>query len=391
MVRHSPRRKSPGRPAASAERGREREAEAPPVRRLERVEEQPPTTILVVDDFADGRLLTTEFLRHVGFEVRGEATALEALALAADRPDLIILDVNLPDLDGFEVCRRLKATPTTASIPVLHLSAAHQTMNDRVRGLEGGADGYLTLPVEPEELIATVKALLRIHRAETKLRESQERYRRLIDTVLEGVWTIDAQATTTYVNEQMAAMLNHGVADMLGRSVYDFMHPVVHAEAEATLERARQGITERFDFRFRRTNGTDLWAIVSTHPVVGEGGEFVGALWLVTDITDRRRAEEAERESAILRTIAALATATSHEINNPLMAVTANLELLEKTQPFDTRGRACLEGALAAAGEIKAKVRRLRRIAGLELSDAGPDRPPMLDLEKSSPGVDDEP
>jgi PAS domain S-box-containing protein len=357
--------------------------------RLERAEEQTLSTILVVDDFADGRFLTTEFLRHAGFEVRGAATGMEALALAADRPDLIVLDVNLPDLDGFEVCRRLKATPTTASIPVLHLSAAHRTVDDRVRGLEGGADGYLTLPVEPEELIATVKVLLRIRRADAKLRKSQERYRQLIDTVLEGVWTIDAQATTTYVNERMASMLGHGVADMLGRSVYDSMDTVARDQAEAAFERARQGITERFDFCFRRSNGTDLWAIVSTHPIVGDGGEFVGALWLVTDITDRRRAEKAEQEAALLPTIAALATATSHEINNPLMAVTANLELLDRTQPLDARGRACLEGALTAADEIKTKVRRLRRIAKLEFSDDGPGGPPMLDLEKSSQGMDD--
>lgn len=104
-----------------------------------------------------------------------------------------------------------------------------------------------------------------------------------------------------------------------------------------------------------------------------------------------RKAKKAERETEMLRTVSALATATSHEINNPLMAVTGNLELLEKTQKLDARGRAYLEGALAAAGEITAKVRRPAQITRLELADGGPDLPTMLNLEKSSQGVDEEP
>jgi signal transduction histidine kinase len=92
--------------------------------------------------------------------------------------------------------------------------------------------------------------------------------------------------------------------------------------------------------------------------------------------------------SEILRSVAMLAVAASHEINNPLMALIASLELLEKTQTLDADGHACLGVALAAAWEIREKVGQLGRITRLELAESGPDLPSMLDLEKSSQILD---
>jgi DNA-binding response OmpR family regulator len=125
-------------------------------------------TVVVVDDYADGRELMGMLLRKEGFEVKEAASGAEALALAATRPSLMILDVNLPDIDGWEVCRRIKNDPQTAGIAILQVSAAYRESGHRVRGLDGGADGYLTMPVDKQELIATVRALLRIRRAETE-------------------------------------------------------------------------------------------------------------------------------------------------------------------------------------------------------------------------------
>jgi PAS domain S-box-containing protein len=344
----------------------------------------PGAKILVVDDFEDGRVVASTFLRHAGFDVTEAANGTQALALAMAGPDLVILDVNLPDIDGFEVCRRLKSDPATAAIPVVHLSAAHREVDDRVQGLEGGADAYLTLPVRSEELIATVNSVLRIRWAETELRESQERYRRLIDTALEGVWTLDATATTTYVNQQMAAMLGRSAEAMLGEPLWAFVDGEARAEAKGHFERARQGLKEQFDLRFRRADGSDLWAIVSTHPIV-DGDRFGGALVLVTDVTDRKRAEKAEREAQALRSVATLAEATSHEINNPLMAVMGNLELLARNPALDATAQGFVRRGLAAAEDIKAKVRRMARITRLEFADGGVHLPPMLDLQRSSP------
>ena len=125
-----------------------------------------PLTIVVVDDFQDGRELMAAVLRREGFLVKEGATGEEALALAQGQPALMILDVNLPDIDGFEVCRQIKKNARTAGISLLQVSAAYRNSGDRVRGLDGGADAYLALPVEREELLATVRALLRVRQAE---------------------------------------------------------------------------------------------------------------------------------------------------------------------------------------------------------------------------------
>ena len=125
---------------------------------------QKPTTILVVDDKEGTRYTVTRLLRREQYVVWEASTGEQALKLSADKPDLIILDINLPDINGYEVCRRIKADPSTAPIAVLHLSATFVGSENRPTGLEGGADGYLTYPVEPRELVAHVEALLRARR-----------------------------------------------------------------------------------------------------------------------------------------------------------------------------------------------------------------------------------
>ncbi len=138
----------------------------------------PESTILYVDDYAEIREATSIVLRHAGFKVIEAQTGREALQQAAAvLPQLILLDVELPalagyeDENGYEVCRRLKNDEATAAIPVLLLSGVYTEGEDRVRGLECGADAYLCKPVESGELIATIKALLRMHAAEGRLRK----------------------------------------------------------------------------------------------------------------------------------------------------------------------------------------------------------------------------
>ena len=127
-------------------------------------------TVLAVDDNDAVRYAVVRFLREGGYNVLEARNGREALVLAAQDPDLITLDINLPDMNGFEVCRRLKADPATAQIPVLHISASFAKTEDRVRGLEGGADAYLTEPLDREELLATVRALFRLRNAEKEAR-----------------------------------------------------------------------------------------------------------------------------------------------------------------------------------------------------------------------------
>lgn len=130
--------------------------------------------ILNVDDTDAGRYAVSRVLKQAGFEVMEAASGEDALRLAAQHPDLILLDVNLPDMSGFEVCRRLKADPGTASIPVVHLSATYVGSSHQVQGMEGGADGYLTHPIEPQVLVATIRVFLRLKATDTELRQANE-------------------------------------------------------------------------------------------------------------------------------------------------------------------------------------------------------------------------
>ena len=126
--------------------------------------------ILNVDDYAPARYARTKVLKQAGFDVTESGTGWEALRLASERkPELVILDIHLPDISGFEVCQKLKHGRDTAGILVLHVSATSVRASDLVHGLERGADCYLTEPIDPQVLVATVRALLRAREAEKAL------------------------------------------------------------------------------------------------------------------------------------------------------------------------------------------------------------------------------
>ena len=133
--------------------------------------------ILNVNDHAPSRYMVSRWLRQAGFEVdeARDGAAARARARREPQPDLVVLDVNLPDTDGYEVCRQLKADPATEHIKVLQTSATHVSSQRRVRGLESGADGYLAQPFESDELVATVRSLMRLQHAEQELRVRAER------------------------------------------------------------------------------------------------------------------------------------------------------------------------------------------------------------------------
>ena len=129
--------------------------------------------VLNVDDNDGARYAKTRILMRAGLQVIEAASGGEALRMAQERhPDLVLLDMKLPDIHGMEVCRMLKQDAATRSILVLQTSASYLSSADKIRALDGGADNYLFEPIEPEELVANVRALLRLGRVERQLRES---------------------------------------------------------------------------------------------------------------------------------------------------------------------------------------------------------------------------
>jgi DNA-binding response OmpR family regulator/serine phosphatase RsbU (regulator of sigma subunit) len=126
-----------------------------------------PASVLLVDDDAAKRYVLATWMRRAGYIVREVGTGRDALAAVAGA-DLVLLDVNLPDMSGFDVCRQIKADPQTAAIPVIQVSATAVEVADRTHGLTQGADAYLTEPTDPEELLATVTAVMRYYRARAR-------------------------------------------------------------------------------------------------------------------------------------------------------------------------------------------------------------------------------
>ncbi len=126
-------------------------------------------TVLVVDDTPSKRYLLANWLRRGGFTVVEAATGTDALRMVRDGGiDLVVLDVRLPDMTGFEVCEKIKADPLRDPIPVVHVSAAAVHAVDRTQGLQRGADAYLVEPIDPDELLATTTSILRYYKARSQ-------------------------------------------------------------------------------------------------------------------------------------------------------------------------------------------------------------------------------
>jgi two-component system cell cycle sensor histidine kinase/response regulator CckA len=258
-------------------------------------------TVLNVDHNDAARSALSRVLRQAGFEVREAATAAETLSLAILRPDFVLLGVQLPDGDGFEVCRRLKADPATAGIPVLLVSAARLSSHDRVHRPEGGADAYLVKPVEPEVVVAQVRALLRTRQAEEALRESEASLRRAFRAARMVSWAYDPKADRLTRSENAAEVFGFAfceTAEQCWAVVHPDDMPAHRARVREALE-ARRPYQSVFRYRNPKT-GAVGW--LEDH---GQGewdghGNLVRVSGIILDVTERRQAQEAMARDALL-------------------------------------------------------------------------------------------
>lgn len=125
-----------------------------------------------------------------------------------------------------------------------------------------------------------------------KLQGSETKYRQLVELAREGVWLIDKDSYTTFVNPRMAEMLGYTTEEMIGKHLFSFMDEHGVELARLDVERRKQGIREQIDFEFRRKDGTLIYTILETNPITDDKGNYVGALAVVADITERKRMEE---------------------------------------------------------------------------------------------------
>lgn len=133
-------------------------------------------------------------------------------------------------------------------------------------------------------------------RTREELRDREAQYRTIVETAQEGIWVIDRNFRTTYVNQRMAEMLGYRVEEMLGKSIFDFIDRAMRAEIEEHLDAHRRGIKDVYEFCFRTKDSAARWVITSTAPILDTQGNFTGAFAMITDITERHQFEEYQRE-----------------------------------------------------------------------------------------------
>ena len=282
-----------------------------------------PTLILNVDDNDGARYAKTRILQSAGFDVVEASNGTDALnVVKRGGVALVLLDVKLPDINGIEVCRRIKADPDSAMVLVLQTSAALTGRADKIRGLEGGADNYLAAPIEADELVANVNALLRMRQTQSALRDSEERFRQLTDNIEDVFWMFPVPARALeYVSPAYATIWGRPIDTLESEpdSWLSAVHPDDRAWVASLWDALQTAPHYEAEFRVMMPDGSPRWVRDRLFPVRDRRDEVYRVARVTSDIT-RRKEMEALLRAADANKNEFLAT-LAHELRNPLSPI----------------------------------------------------------------------
>jgi PAS domain S-box-containing protein len=363
--------------------------------------------ILNVDDDEAGRYTKTRTLQRGGYSVIEARNGLEAFeCVKRDRPVLVLLDVRLPDISGFEVCRILKRD--YPQLLVLQVSASFVGPGDRAHGLDSGADSYLTQPIEPAELLATVRALLRLRAAEQAARESDELYRVIVESASDyAIITTDLDGKVRTWSGGAEQMFGHPTGEMIGQSIDALFTPEDLAVGAPAVDRAQatgEGRAGRERWQVRK-DGDRIWSSSLVVPLRATAGATSGFIVILRDRTDekahqdwlerevrqrtralteanekltreieeRERAEEALRQAQKMEALGQLTGGIAHDFNNMLTVVLGATEALKTRLPADaTDQRRRADLVLQAGAQAAALTHRLLAFSRQQPRDPKP-------------------
>lgn len=347
-----------------------------------------PLRALIIDDSPDDAGLLARELARCGYALehrRADSAASVRAALRDGTWDIIFCDWSMPGFGAPEAVALVRGQGLDLPFVIISGTVGEETA---VEALKAGADDFILkdrlarLESVVERELREAEVRRQRHRAETAHRESERKYRRIVETAREGIWVIDADNRRTYMNRRMAEMLGTSPEGALGTSLFDFADEQWVSVAQRSIERRRRGIAEQHDFQFRRRDRSEFWASLATNPITDDAGVYVGALAMVTDITEQRRLQAQLMVSDRMVSVGTLAAGVAHEINNPLATVLANVDLAVRDAAELTRQggdsaplkelREELADAREAAERVRAIVRDLKIFSRTEEDKRGP-------------------
>ena len=318
-------------------------------------------SILIVDDESESRTLLTETLRSEGFAVRAADRGELALAsLAIKKPELILLDIRMPGMDGFAVCRRLKESEDTRDIPVIILSASGE-LSDRIEGLHLGAVDFVTKPFQREELLARVRTHLefsrlrahleeRVAKRTAQLRESEERFRAIADAAPVMIWISGIDKSCIFVNQRWLEFTGQSMDNALGIGWSDPVHSDDFNRCLATYTSSFDACRNfEMEYRLRRSDGEYRWVLDRGVPRFSPEGVFSGYIGSCIDITDRKQNQDTMLASQKLESLGVMAAGVVHDFGNLLGTILADADLALSEMDSDSPGRDSVQEIAAVA------------------------------------------